>query len=62
MADVFKNHYDFWIDLRLCDLEDYTLLLRFYEISVELTIFRLQYSTLEIRHYGLVCDVLEKGL
>ena len=42
MADIFKNRYDFRIGFKLCDLEDYALQIRFYEISVELTIFRLQ--------------------
>ena len=44
MADIFQNRYNFLIGLRLCDLEICTLWLRFYEISVELTIFRLQDS------------------
>ena len=44
MADIVKNRYKFWIGLRLCDLEDHTLQLRFHEISVELIIFWLQYS------------------
>ena len=37
------SHRLFWL-LRLCDLKDCTLQLRFYEISVELIIFGLQHS------------------
>ena len=42
--DIDKNGYNVWIGLKLCDFEDCTLQLRFYEISAELIIFGLQYS------------------
>ena len=47
MADIVKNCHNFGTDLRLCDLQGLylvTKLIRFYEISVELMIFGLQYS------------------
>ena len=47
MADIFKDRYNFWISLRLCDLEDCTLKLRFPQIPAEFTISGLQYSALK---------------
>ena len=57
MADIFKNCYKFGIGLKLCDLED---------LLTRLNLLYLGYSTvlqtLEICHYGPVCDVSKKGL
>ena len=36
MADIFKNRYNFCIGLKLCNLEDCTLLLRFYKNLINL--------------------------
>ena len=45
MADILKNCNVFAIDLRFCHLKDSTLQQRFYETSVEVTIFRPQHSS-----------------